>query len=220
MWLKYTLHLPWCCIYLDLSWPLSPTTPKPFLETCKHISCRETAATWNEANQQDTTGQIIQNRTTEEFNFFISLQTTCLLTQLPADDGVNGFTFLSVAYSQIIQRRNVLFAANNWVTIPKRCHSRQDYIIIVTEGTRLLSSWRWKRSAEPTKAGTDRSIQLRVAVKACVPGGRTYQLYPPHSCCPKSSASHDRVEKRWYNCHLTKTTPPSPDMKYNLTASF
>lgn len=111
--LKYTLHLPWCCIYLDLSWPLYPTTSKPFLENCKHISCRETAATWNEENQQDTAGQIIQNKTTTEFNFFISLQTTCLLIQLPADDKVNGFTFLSVAYAQRIQWDYVLFAAYN-----------------------------------------------------------------------------------------------------------
>lgn len=89
--LKFILHLPWCCIYLDLKWPLSSTSSRPFLETCKHISCQETAASWNQQNLQDINAQIVQNKTTKELNFFISLQTTCLLIQLHGDDRLNGF---------------------------------------------------------------------------------------------------------------------------------
>ena len=43
-------------------------------------------------------------------------------------------------------------------------------------------------------------------------------LYLPHYCCPKSSAAHDRADKRLCHCYLTKT--PSPCINYNLIVSF
>lgn len=80
-------------LMLRLSWFKStsfPTTSEPILETCKRFPCREAAASWSQENQQDTTARIILNKATEEFHFIlISLQSMCLLIQLPAGDGLN-----------------------------------------------------------------------------------------------------------------------------------